>query len=744
MRLLLTIIISSMALLSRGDNALTQTDLLYLFPNKDIYETGEDMWFKAYLMDRQTLALSDQSQTLFLQLRSENGDVVWSGKFPLRNGRGDGHVYINEAWQKKEYFIEGYTRSSFTSDSTTAIRPRRIRVVERVTQMDSISSDAVKRDSIARLTEKHRFDLFPEGGYLIDGINTVVAFKATYGDGMPEEVAGRLTENGRQIAAFKSMHDGMGIFTMTPIWGKEYRIVLSDGRSYTMPDIKPTGITMRSIRNNKAGITLLVSSTDSVAHPFTIMAKMNGIPCCSATGTVKRQKKVQLPIEKFLLQGIVQITLMVGESQMPVAERLVYVNPKQRLSINAKTDRLQYNRRDKGRVSLQVTGPEGEPVRAEMAVSIFDKDYLYQPGHENILSHCFLSEQIRGNVFNPTYYFDERNEDRLQALDLLLMTQGWRRYVWDKEPTKAKPLLSDGLKGLDRAGRPQILKAFTAEGDTNVVVSDSIGRFVIGPILMDQMRGSFYLQPLVKKPKASLLLENPFDSINSYLKGRQRYLPLNYLPKSYYEGKYVSDGFGTFMLKDVHVKGKRNIVHYDKVLEYLDSLYILSTGAWACEHNGARWLNNYLGYGLHSPLYYSICDGKRLLPKRGERYNKVLYEEHGGKIWNVACKRGPLIFHAPQFSKEELLNMFRMCAAEGYHPKKEFYEPDPIELSPTIPDPRNTLQWKPAILTDEDGKADISFMVSDVNTEFIGIVEAIDGTGLMGTQTFNFRVIRNK
>ena len=88
--------------------------------------------------------------------------------------------------------------------------------------------------------------------------------------------------------------------------------------------------------------------------------------------------------------------------------------------------------------------------------------------------------------------------------------------------------------------------------------------------------------------------------------------------------------------------------------------------------------------------------------------------------------------------------MFRMCAAEGYHPKKEFYEPDPIELSPTIPDPRNTLQWKPAILTDEDGKADISFMVSDVNTEFIGIVEAIDGTGLMGTQTFNFRVIRNK
>ena len=47
------------------------------------------------------------------------------------------------------------------------------------------------------------------------------------------------------------------------------------------------------------------------------------------------------------------------------------------------------------------------------------------------MSHGYLSEQIRGDIFNPTYYFDERNADRLQALDLLLMTQGWRRYVWD-------------------------------------------------------------------------------------------------------------------------------------------------------------------------------------------------------------------------------------------------------------------------------------------------------------------------
>ena len=88
--------------------------------------------------------------------------------------------------------------------------------------------------------------------------------------------------------------------------------------------------------------------------------------------------------------------------------------------------------------------------------------------------------------------------------------------------------------------------------------------------------------------------------------------------------------------------------------------------------------------------------------------------------------------------------MFNMESATGYHPRKEFYEPDPLDYSPSIPDPRNALQWKPSILTDNNGKAEVSFLTSDVNAEFIGIVEAIDGTGLLGSHTFTFHVIRNK
>lgn len=744
-----TIIASLLALVLVPGFGQEDNDMLYIFPSKDVYETGEDMWFKAYLMDRQTLALSDRSQTLYLQMRSETGDVVWSEKYPLTSGRGDGHVYIGDKWQQGEYFIEGFTRSSFTTDSTIAIRPRRIRVVDRITQMDSISSEAVKQDSILRLSAKHRFDLFPEGGNLIDGVNTIVAFKATYGNGWPEDVSGVVMEDGSEIATIYSTHEGMGMFDLCPHRGKDYKVVLSDGKSYPFPAIKPSGLALRVTRNNSSGVTLLISASDTITRQFTIFAKMRGMLCCSAKGTVKGQQKMKLPVDKFPTQGVAEITLVVGESEVPVAERLVYVNPTVQLSITAKTNRQQYNRRDEGKVTLQVTDPSGKPLVAELAVSIFDKAFLYQPGHENILSHCFLSEEIRGNIFNPTYYFDVQNKDRLQALDLLLMTQGWRRYVWDREPTQGQEILFDGVCGKDFKERWQYIQAFTPQSDTCMVMTDSLGRFEIDPTLMKSLRGNIYLKPLVKSPKARLSLVTPFDTINNYQQGRQRYLPQHYIFKTEHGERDITNGFGTVMLKDIYVTAKRKSPYRDKVMGSLDSLAILASGEWVCDCKAAGangYLNDYHGYSHHPEFATPRPGMKRRLPKRGETYRLIRYVPTGRYLVDVDMDHPPhnIVYSGPQYSEEDLLKMYGMWKAQGYYPKREFYEPDPAELMTPMPDARNTLQWKPAVLTDEKGKAEVSFTASDVNTEFIGVVEAIDGTGLLGYQTFTFRIIRNK
>ncbi|HZY25682.1 MAG TPA: hypothetical protein VFE71_07645, partial [Bacteroidales bacterium] len=52
-------------------------EIAYIQTSKDIYETGEDLWFKVYLLDAQSLIPSLRSKTLYLQLLAENTRKVF-------------------------------------------------------------------------------------------------------------------------------------------------------------------------------------------------------------------------------------------------------------------------------------------------------------------------------------------------------------------------------------------------------------------------------------------------------------------------------------------------------------------------------------------------------------------------------------------------------------------------------------------------------------------------------------------
>ena len=771
------------AILTIYHNNADAQDFIYMMPSKEIVETGEDFFFKAYLIDKQSFALSDRSHTLYLQIRTASDSVVWSEKYPFVSGRANGHIYIGAEWRQGEYFMEGYSKSSFTTDSTQAIRPRRIRVVERVAQMDSISFHAVEKDGDQKKYSKHRFDLFPEGGHLIYGIYSVVAFKATYGNGMPEEVAGTVHEDGKKIGTIKTLHDGMGLFSITPKLGKEYKVVLDDGRTIPFPTIEHGGMSMRVSKNNAKGLTLLVSSSEKVPQKFSITAKQNGIVRSTAKGIVEGQQIVKIPAEFFSLQGIVEITLFDAQER-PVAERLVYVNHEQQLTITATPDQKQYNCRDMGKVRLKVTDISGNPIKTELAVSIFDKAYLYQPGHENILSHCYLSEQIRGNIFNPAYYFDNKNDDRLQSIDLLLLTQGWRNYVWDKETPSSDYLLTDGVDGRLITQREVSMKTLVISGyapqvDTSfVTLTDTTGKFSIDPLLMYHTPGNIYLNDLLEdKYKAKFYVENMFDTINEYRHNLPHYIVDNHLNQTNNSERIKLDE-NVILIKEVVVTDKRGVIYRDKETGYLDSLAVLKSGEWVCDCDTIMpYLNDYKGYSHHpkdSPMeaYY----GKRRIPKRGEKYQLIEYKEgciqpdnfgevpifatpyqadptkslrarHAKKpefiIWAQRDEpRRGFVYPGPQYTEKEMLALYGIAKVQGYYPKREFYQPDSLDLQSPMPDPRNLLQWQPEVITDDNGTAEIPFAASDINTEFIGIVEAIDGNGLMGYQTFTFRVLK--
>lgn len=150
----------------------------------------------------------------------------------------------------------------------------------------------------------------------------------------------------------------------------------------------------------------------------------------------------------------------------PVAERLVYVNPEKKLRVNIEPDKKTYAIREKATLKIKVTDEGGAPVKANLGISVFDKAYINPADPVDILAYCYLSSQIRGKVHNPLYYFDDKNKDRMQAMDLLLLTQGWRRYVWNMEnaPDRENLFLSDKIIGMQSIGSKKKGKKSAGDG----------------------------------------------------------------------------------------------------------------------------------------------------------------------------------------------------------------------------------------------------------------------------------------
>ena len=738
-------------------HAVLPQDQPYMLFSKGIYETGEDMWFKAWLFDRSLLTLSDRSRTLFLRIYDPADSLVWNEKYPISSGRADGHVFIGEHWKTGEYRVEGYTSSSFYADSTEAVFPQKVWVVDRIDkQKPQDTRVGLQRDNI-------RFGLYPEGGYLVQGIKNYVAFKTTDNHGMPASLSGWLCENGARILDIESSHDGMGLFSLVPHGGGRYTIQLTNGQEFPLPASLRSGMVMHLEHTDRKNVVFSVRQPrGSMPRRITLFVQMRGVSCYQADGILRDSLVISLPTTEFPGQGIAEATLY-DEQQRPIAERLFYVLPDKQLTITAHPSKEVYLRRARGEVRIHVTDSEGKLVQTEICMSIFDKAYMSQAYREIMLSYNFLSTQIRGNIHHPAYYFDHKNPDRLHALDLLLLTQGWRRYIWQasRKDNHGKPFLCDCIIGKETVGSrkmkrnttnggEQVIQVFGPSGDSQFLWTDSVGNFSVPVSVMNTLRGGYvYIKPLLGKEfKPHLTLSDGTVLIDSIRKSKKSYQSyLNNVEKEKKDAELVTTQTGTVLLNEVLVIRKRRTPFRDKFMGRLDSLaqFNLNT-AWVCpdgsqEPGTVGHLNDYWEGYTHHPAGSPGANygGKRLKPEIGKRYELIKYLPREDGEWYIADITS-IVYQGQLYTDEELLRMNNITRCKGYYGQREFYTPDSAEMLSPLPDARNTLLWSPSVQTDKNGDATVPFRTSDINTQFVGVVEGTDGLGLLGSDTFEFHV----
>ena len=395
-------------------------------------------------------------------------------------------------------------------------------------------------------------------------------------------------------------------------------------------------------------------------------------------------------------------------------------------------------------------------------MSIFDKAYMSQAYRETMLSYNFLSTQIRGNIHHPAYYFDRKNPDRLQALDLLLLTQGWRRYTWQasRKDYHGKPFLCDNIIGMETVGSrkmkrnttnggEQVIQVFGPSGDSQFLWTDSVGNFSVPVSVMNTLRGGYvYIKPLLGKEfKPHLTLSDGTVLIDSIRKSKNSYQSyLNNVEKEKKDAELVTTQTGTVLLNEVLVTRKRRIPFRDKFMGRLDSLVNINLGPCVCKHD---FLENYKeGYSHlmgdeRAPVQCAQHSRDTLNVRRkpviGKVYQIIKYEPNTQGIWLVKDIQD-IKYEGPIYTDEELLRMNNITRVKGYYGQREFYTPDSVEMLSPLPDARNTLLWSPSVQTDKNGDATVPFRTSDINTQFVGVVEGTDGLGLLGSGTFEFHV----
>jgi hypothetical protein len=289
---------------------------------------------------------------------------------------------------------------------------------------------------------------FPEGGDLVEGVPGRVYFMAKTTIGKPADIAGNvLDDQGRLVATFTSVHDGMGRFELVPEVGRTYHLEVTQPANIvtktTVATARPDGCVLRSVEQ-KGTDTLRIATICKTKRKVEIEATLRENRLAGGALTVEAGKPALIELPIGSVQGAVRVSLFADDNQ-PLAERLVYHGAGQQLKVAITADKKTYAPRDKVKLHVRATDGRGRPMKASVALAVVDDTVLTFADDKSarILAHTYLEPELGATaadpVEEPNYYFSDK-PDAATAMDALLATRGYRRFEWRQVlPQGAKP-----------------------------------------------------------------------------------------------------------------------------------------------------------------------------------------------------------------------------------------------------------------------------------------------------------------
>lgn len=771
----------------------------YLHLDRPYYSVGETIWFKAYLVYGISHAADSISRVLYVDLVNKaTAKVILLKKVELNGGVGHGELALADSLAEGEYQVRAYTQ-----------------------WMRNFSEDFFFRKDVKVLKPKNAVAVFPpnadeidvqfmpEGGELVEGLEGRVAFKAVNALGKGIEVKGAVINQANDtLAGFSTSHLGMGFFSFMPEAGQEYRIEVKklNGQfvKYSIPKVKKEGFTV-TVDNlsNKDNVRVIVRHNKplNASAEMSIFAHTRGSVGYAAKATLAK-KTVLFSIPKANLgEGVTHITLF-DDAGLPTAERLVYIQRNRDIEVSIAPSKPSYKPREKIELEITAKDTEGNPVMGHFSLAATDVKQVLdkEPNVQNIRSYFLLSSDLQGAIEQPSGYFNKSNPNAASQMDVLLMTQGWRRFNWNevlKDSLALAPFfVEQGISFSGKVARMNKKMPGKVKLTYMIVQKDSTRSVMMGETAET---GEFLVYDLDVRDTTEVLVQavtergnrninillNPFqpakvtlakiplhsiqfdpNELNEYLKRTEEYLRIERQIRASREQ----------LLNEVVVKAKRpdpikddsrramygepsNSVKFDVIntagaLSIFDVIQgrvpgVQITGSGMNRSIQIRGAANFSG--VVEPLF--LLDGMAVskdaimsIPPTDveavdilKGANAAIYgSQGGGGVVAILTKRGGSTYDWAKDQAEGVITKKIL----GYSPIRVFYAPKYDKEAPehVQPDFRATLFWEPMIQTDKEGKAKVSFFASDAQTEVKVRLEGMNATGALGVKESTFKV----
>ena len=290
--------------------------------------------------------------------------------------------------------------------------------------------------------DKPSIDLqfFPEGGSFVSGLMNNVALKAIDKQGLPIDIKGRLVDkHGESLASVSSFYKGMGQFKISPKTDQEYFFRIEEPKGvdsiYKLPQVQSSGILLAvdSIDNEQILWATVQSSTDLHGQKASLEVYKDDQVVGEYQFDLRSKQLIKLPLTK-LNAGTYKLKLY-NQSLSHQSERLFFAKPNEQLDITIEANKKEYKAREKVEGRLLVKDAKGNPVAGDFSIAAIYKTRSLIPnsGQPNLMAHILLKSDLKGHIPTPNFYFS-KDEMAVEALDLVMLTNGWRKYSPSRLP----------------------------------------------------------------------------------------------------------------------------------------------------------------------------------------------------------------------------------------------------------------------------------------------------------------------